>query len=178
MNNTNKKVIYAALFAALCCIGTMVIQIPVPATQGIVHLGDAFVILSGVVLGPFYGFLAAGIGSALANLLAGHVIWAPATLLIKGGLALVSGLIWIWCKKHHKSRYIALTLAGVANMIMVALGYFLYGGAIVVGFPAAATGIPMDLLQGLAGLVLAQALFPILGAIPEIREFMAVKSNH
>jgi len=172
MNRKTKNMIYSALFAALCCIGTLVFQIPVPATQGIVHPGDAFVILSGVVLGPIYGFMAAGIGSALANLLAGHLIWAPATFVIKGSLALVSGFIYIWCMKHGKSRYLALTLAGIANMVIVAVGYFLYGGAVVVGFPAAATGIPMDLLQGFVGLILSQALYPILHKIPEIRDYM------
>ena len=45
--NQTKKLVYTALFTALCCVGTMVIQIPTPATHGYIHLGDAFVILSG-----------------------------------------------------------------------------------------------------------------------------------
>ena len=53
--NQTKKLVYTALFTALCCVGTMVIQIPTPATHGYIHLGDAFVILSGVILGKKYG---------------------------------------------------------------------------------------------------------------------------
>lgn len=59
-----------ALFAALACVATMSIRIPTPGTGGYIHPGDAIVILSGVVLGPGYGFLAAGIGSALSDLIA------------------------------------------------------------------------------------------------------------
>ena len=33
-----------AVFAALTCIATFIIKIPVPATQGYIHFGDAFVL--------------------------------------------------------------------------------------------------------------------------------------
>lgn len=56
-----KKLVMAALFAALCCVATMSIKIPVPATNGYIHPGDAMVILSGIFLGPVIGGLAAGI---------------------------------------------------------------------------------------------------------------------
>ena len=59
MKNQTKKIILAALFAALTCAATMSIQIPTPGTGGYIHPGDAIVILSGVILGPAYGFLAA-----------------------------------------------------------------------------------------------------------------------
>ena len=49
-----KKYVLSALFAALCCIATMLIQCPSP-TGGYIHLGDGFVILSGIILGPIYG---------------------------------------------------------------------------------------------------------------------------
>ena len=64
MNNNLKKLILAALFAALSCVATMSIRIPTPGTGGYIHPGDAIVILSGVILGPIWGFLAGGIGSA------------------------------------------------------------------------------------------------------------------
>ena len=52
MNNNLKKLILAALFAALSCVATMSIRIPTPGTGGYIHPGDAIVILSGVILGP------------------------------------------------------------------------------------------------------------------------------
>ena len=46
MNNNLKKLILAALFAALSCVATMSIRIPTPGTGGYIHPGDAIVILS------------------------------------------------------------------------------------------------------------------------------------
>lgn len=55
-----RKLVLAALLAALVCVATMVVQIPSPM-QGYVNLGDCFVLLSGWLLGPWYGFAAGGI---------------------------------------------------------------------------------------------------------------------
>ena len=57
-----RKLVMAALFAALCTVMTMVIQVPSPM-QGYVNLGDCAVLLSAWVLGPLYGGAAAGTGS-------------------------------------------------------------------------------------------------------------------
>ena len=65
MNHSTKKIILAALFAALVCVATMSIRIPTIGTGGYIHPGDAIVILCGVILGPVWGFLAAGIGSCI-----------------------------------------------------------------------------------------------------------------
>ena len=46
-----RKLVLAALFAALCTVMTLVIQIPSPM-QGYVNLGDCAVLLSAWVLGP------------------------------------------------------------------------------------------------------------------------------
>lgn len=75
-NNTTSqtsKLTLTAMFAAITCIATMLIKIPTPATQGYIHFGDAFVILAGVFPGGAYGLLAAGIGSALADIFSGYV---------------------------------------------------------------------------------------------------------
>ena len=72
------------IFAALICVLTMVIVIPIPATQGFINIGDAGVMIAGLLLGPVIGGLAGGIGSALADIFLGYTIYAPATLIIKG----------------------------------------------------------------------------------------------
>ena len=63
-----------ALFAALACVATMSIRIPTPGTGGYIHPGDAIVILAGIILGPVYGMLAGGIGSALSDLIGGYFV--------------------------------------------------------------------------------------------------------
>ena len=71
--NTKKivmDIVLAALLAALACVATMLIQIPTPF-KGYVNLGDGVVLVAGWILAPKYVFLAAGVGSALADLFSG-----------------------------------------------------------------------------------------------------------
>ena len=73
MTNQNiKKLVTAALLAAMTCVATMIIKIPTP-TFGYIHPGDGFVLLCGVVLGPLPGALAAGIGSMFSDIFSGYV---------------------------------------------------------------------------------------------------------
>lgn len=168
MNNNLKKLILAALFAALSCVATMSIRIPTPGTGGYIHPGDAIVILSGVILGPVWGFLAGGIGSALSDLIGGYFIYVPITFVIKGLVALAAGLLYQKIGKNQKSRYIAVILGGVADIILVAGGYFvceffIYGAG-------AAASIPANIIQGVGGLVISCILYPILISIPNVRQ--------
>ena len=168
MNNNLRKLILAALFAALSCVATMSIRIPTPGTSGYIHPGDAIVILSGVILGPVWGFLAGGIGSALSDLIGGYFIYVPITFVIKGLVALAAGLLYQKVGKNQKSRYIAVILGGVADIILVAGGYFvceffIYGAG-------AAASIPANIIQGVGGLVISCILYPILISIPNVRQ--------
>lgn len=132
MNSNLKKIVMTALFAALSCVATMSIHIPTPGTGGYIHPGDAVVILSGVILGPVYGLLAGGIGSAMADLIGGYFIYVPITFVIKGLVALAAGLIYQKLGHSSKTRFTAVILGGVADIVLVAGGYclceiFLYG---------------------------------------------------
>ena len=168
MNNNLKKLILAALFAALSCVATMSIRIPTPGTSGYIHPGDAIVILSGVILGPVWGFLAGGIGSALSDLIGGYFIYVPITFVIKGLVALAAGLLYQKVGKNQKSRYIAVILGGVADIILVAGGYFVCE-SFIYGAGAAAS-IPANIIQGVGGLVISCILYPILISIPNVRQ--------
>ncbi len=81
-----RMVVMAAAFAALACVATMVVKVPSP-TGGYMNLGDTVVLLGGYLLGPAWGALAGSIGPALADVLLGSPIYAPATLVIKAGMA-------------------------------------------------------------------------------------------
>lgn len=169
MNPNLKKTVMAALFAALACVATMSIRIPTPGTGGYIHPGDAVVILSGIVLGPVWGLLAAGIGSAMADLLGGYFIYVPITFAVKGIIAWTAGIIYHKLGKTSKSHYTAVILGGIADIILVAGGYFLCEIPLY-GLSAAATSIPANLIQGLGGLIIAFVLYPLLLAVPDIRQ--------
>ena len=89
MHSKTKNIVLAALIAALACVATMIIKIPSPM-KGYLNLGDCVVLAAGWLLPGGYGFFAAGLGSALADLFSGYVIYAPATFVIKGVMALIA----------------------------------------------------------------------------------------
>jgi uncharacterized membrane protein len=107
--NKNITLVAAALMAALTCTATVAVAIPSP-TGGYIHPGDGFVILSGVILGPFFGVLAAGIGSMLADLILGYSAYAPATFIIKGLAALAAAFLYQGYIGKSTIKYYLLSL--------------------------------------------------------------------
>ena len=148
----------SALLAALVCVATMIIKIPSPL-NGYVNLGDCIVLLSGWLLSPIYGFLAAGLGSALADLFSGYVIYAPATFVIKGIMALIACYGFKLLNKNL-SVTSARILCGAAAEIGMASGYFVFEGFLY-GFAASMVNIPANIVQGVAGLVLGVLLIKV-----------------
>lgn len=69
--------------------------------------------------------LAGGIGSALSDLIGGYFVYVPITLVIKGLVALVSGLIYQKMCRYGKNRYVAVILGGITDIVFVAGGYFI-----------------------------------------------------
>ncbi len=153
---TLRKMVLTALFTALTCVATMLIQIQMPATQGYVNIGDCFVLLGAWVLGPWFGAFAGGVGSALADLLACYPHYVPGTLLIKALMAIIAALLYRQLGKKH--TYLGQLAGGVAAELWMVLGYFVYAWLILGKGLAAASSIPGNLLQGAIGLVAAIAL--------------------
>ena len=157
MNRNNKtgNLVFAAMLAALTCVATMIIKIPSPL-KGYLNLGDCVVLLSGWMLLPGYGFLAAGFGSALADIFSGYVMYAPATFLIKGVMALLA--YKGYQKLHGKiSDSTARIISGTLAEVMMVLGYFVFEGFLY-GFGPSVINIPANAVQGIAGLILGCVL--------------------
>ena len=156
-----KKIVITAAFMALTCIATMIIQIPSPAS-GYVNLGDCMVLLSAWLLGPWYGACAAGIGSALADLLSGYAAYAPITLLIKCTMAILAGLI-IKGKATSSlpSTWKKLFSGFVAEIIMIG-GYFLYEAILLGTYLPALSSVPGNIVQGIFGIISASILMQCL----------------
>lgn len=76
---------FAALFAAIICVATIVVQIPTPATNGFFNLGDCFVIIAGQLLGVGFGALAAGHRLVPCGCLCGLCILRTRHIRHKGG---------------------------------------------------------------------------------------------
>lgn len=151
MHSKIKKIVFAALMAALVCIATMIIKIPSPL-KGYLNLGDGIVLLTGWLLSPGYGFLAAGLGSALADLISAYVVYVPATFIIKGAMAPIAFMCFkLLCKKMGKLA--SYLIGGILAETVMVMGYFVFEGFLY-GFGASLLNIPANAVQGVAGIII------------------------
>lgn len=153
-----KKLVIAAALAAVTCVATMIIKIPSPL-KGYMNIGDCIVLLTAWLISPAYAFCSAGLGSALADIFSGYVIYAPATFVIKGLMTLAAYFIYKGMK-HKAGNTVSRIVSGIAAEIIMAGGYLIFEG-IMYGFAASLVNIPANIIQGTAGLVLGVALIKI-----------------
>ncbi|MFR6041558.1 MAG: ECF transporter S component [Dysosmobacter welbionis] len=144
-----RMVVMAAAFAALACVATMVVKVPSP-TGGYMNLGDTVVLLGGYLLGPAWGALAGSIGPALADVLLGSPIYAPATLVIKAGMAALAAACH---QAFGKGRGpLGLAACGIVGELPMVVGYWLYDALLLGSAAGAAAGIPSNLVQAAFGI--------------------------
>lgn len=123
-----KKIVITALFAALTVAGSS-LRIKVPADlvgTSAFHLGNILCALSGILLGPWLGGLAAGLGSFIYDMMDPlYISEAWLTFLMKGAYGLVAGLI---AHAGHKEwNYIKALIATAASAIVYAVLYLTKG---------------------------------------------------
>lgn len=163
---TTKKLVYIALFTALVYIFSRFFQIPVatPFGQTRFHLGNVFCLLAGLLLGPGYGGLAAGLGSALFDLFDPvYFTSAPITFVTKFALAFVTGLIYRKRKSLiDKKRLILASVCGQLTYVVLYLLKSFVTNKFVMGFTMEAV---MAELIPKAGVSLFNALISVIIAV-------------
>ncbi len=161
-----------AALTALTAVTTMLVRVPIPATNGYFNIGDVFIILAGLWLGPRAGFIAGAFGSAIADAI-GFPVYIPATFIVKGFEGWITGII----ARNSASNSLVqpVTAALVGGFCMVA-GYYLFEAFI---YPLLGRQIPMfnitdpgaafiallpNAIQGLSGIVGGLALWKAMTA--------------
>ena len=181
MSNLNKssdrtnKIILTGITMALIMISTWVIRIPLSFTGGYKHLGDAMIFLGVLVLGRNYGALAAGLGSALADIVGGHAHWAPWTFVIKALMAFIVGLALEYSEKKgrigdgkiHAAELIAMVLGGIE----MTAGYYIASGLMRGDWYTALLDVPGNIVQFVLGMVVAVLLASALYKTPAKKFF-------
>lgn len=166
----SKRLCFTALFSALCLVGTL-ISVPLPI--GYFNLGDVFVLLSAWCLGPLFGGTAAAVGSALADLFLGYSLYAPATFVIKGCVALTASLLpiafHIFIKKESLLLLSHALAATLAETVMIA-GYFLFE-SLLLGYGWGATASLLgNSLQAAVGIIGGTVLLATLKRLPPLKK--------
>ncbi len=156
-----KKLTTAGILAALIFALTS-LKLP-NFTGGYVHLGDSLVFFTALLVNPLYGFLAAGLGGALADILGGYSQYAIPTFFIKGIMSLIVYFSFSFIRKESRNtgkkvnRFIAILIsAGIASSFMV-IAYFAVDCGFY-GFGGALVAVPLNILQGVASTALSALL--------------------
>lgn len=173
-NTAQKKltgICLAAMFAAVIFTATKLIQIPAP-TGGFVHFGDCFILIAAWVLGPVYGFAAAGVGSAFVDMF-GYAQYVPGTFFVKGLMAAVATVIvHALMKRKIKHRLYAFAAGGFAAELIMIGGYYLYEALLLgYGFAGAFAGVFGNIVQGAFGLTFGVILIQVFEKTKVLKNF-------
>lgn len=130
------------MFTALVFVATTVFSVYVPQTRGFFNIGETMVFTTALLLGPFIGAFAGGVGSMLADLFLGYPHYAPATLIIK---ACEGGLVGFLAQRKlgfiSKDQWKEFTFRTglVIGILLASIGSVYYSGSIelYLGIPPA-----------------------------------------
>lgn len=144
-----------AVFTALIVLCTSQIKIPTGINDGYLHFGDSMIYLSACVLPLPYAVLSAAIGGALADVLAGVAVWAPATAIIKALNVLPFALVYFCRLTNSPNKLLNKWTAfmPLASGVITVFGYLLAEG-IMYSFATALLSVPMSLIQAVGSAVI------------------------
>ena len=178
---STKKVVLTALMAALTIVSSAIrvtMPIDIAGTTSF-HLGNIMCALSGILLGPWMGGLAAGLGSFLYDMTNPlYVDEAWITFLMKGAYGLVPGLVMLLWKGRWGAIKAGIAASGGAltyAALYLAKTYY-WSGMFKKGLTAEAalvaviSKIPATIFNALVAIIFA----PILAVA--IRK--ALEKNH
>ena len=167
------KLCAASVMTAIVFVGNYLrVTIPI-SLEGVTSftLANILCALSGVLLGPYWGFVAAGCGSAFYDTTnPAFASEAPITLCTKGMYGLVAGLVLYYVFRNAKERYgsqvVAAACAAVGYMLVYSAKVFFYNGMVIQGFTEpvqcwalVVSKLPATLFNGVVAIIGA----PILG---------------
>ncbi len=165
------KLVLAALMAALVAVFSKM-QIQIPAIIGVsrFHLGNVMCALSGILLGPWWGGLASGVGSAIFDLFDPvHIADFPVTLITKGLYGMISGLVFFKGfkgKSNYGSEVVSALCGAVTYAVLYLAKKFFLDAMLLAGMDSSAAWlvvlekVPSTVFNAVVAVIFA----PILGA--------------
>ena len=117
------RIVFTGVMAAIICVIT---TFRIPRGQSKVHFANSMCLLSGLLLGPVWGGTAAGLGSAIYDVLLGGYSFFDAliTFVSKFAMAWVTGsLSRTWVLKKEEKSWKENLLPLVVSCVLGALTY-------------------------------------------------------
>ena len=178
------KICVAAMMAALVFVGNY-LRIKIPVSLGgttSFTLANILCALAGLLLGPWWGGLSAGLGSAIYDMLdPEYIVEAPITFLTKGMYGLVAGLVLYYLFKNSKEKYgpqvVATACAAVTYLVLYSVKNFFFNAMFLEGLTepiqcwiVVTSKLPASIFNGVVAVIFA----PILG----VALMKALRSSH
>ena len=171
---TLKKIVYIGVLAALVCVVTF-FRFPLLGSK--VHFANAMCLLSGLLLGPVSGGLAAGFGSALYDALFGGygLLDCAVTFVTKFLMAWICAKIAFAGDKEakHPAWNIAASVIGALSYVALYMvktflfQKFIYGYPAETVFATMLSKLPASLINAVAAMIAAPILYTALRAALE-----------
>lgn len=176
MSFKTKNITYMGLCTAIIALATMAIKIPVPATNGYIHMGDSMIFLVSILLGKKRGAICSGVGSALADILLGYAHWAPFTLIIEAIMGYTVGNFSEFNEKHSLITLKSAFGCFIGSIIMV-VGYLIGGTLLKGSFLVSLTSVPSNIIQVCGGFIIYIVLGKVMNSKSIIEYFLNILKN-
>jgi len=152
-----KNIAVAGICAALVFVVTFLIKIPVPISMSgaYINLGDTIIYIVAFLINPIFAMLAAGIGSAIADIMFGAGVYILPTLLIKGLMGFACAMI------NKNGSFVRYVLACVVGGVIMVVGYGAFE-AFAFGISVAIANMPYNLIQFAGGIIVAVVFYKVL----------------
>ncbi|MBS7526429.1 ECF transporter S component [Fusibacter paucivorans] len=174
MQKNVKLLTYTALMTAFVFVTTSIVKIPVPFTNGYIHAGDMSIFVGAILLGPTYGAILAGLGSAMADFFGGYAQWVLPTLIVK---AIMGYFVGALAHSRLKGKSLSAILILFWFAAMIGLSHFVSQTPV-----ETIAGAVEDVSDATAAAALAvdfHRQIVVIGVlVPAIAIIMAVLSKH
>ena len=116
------RIVFTGVMAAIICVIT---TFRIPLGQSKVHFANSLCLLAGLLLGPVWGGTAAGLGSAIYDvLLGGYTYEAVITFVSKFAMAWVTGMLYQkWVLRKEEKSWKENLLPLIISCVLGALTY-------------------------------------------------------
>ena len=160
-----RKITYTGVMAAIVCVLTF-LRIPFLGSK--VHMANAACLLAGLLLGPWYGGAAAGIGSGLYDGLFGgyDIIQCLITVVSKFAMGYIAAKIG-YEKKNKIVVVVASVVGALSYVALYMLKTFIYQ-AFVYGYPMETVTatmlakLPASLINAVFAMIVAPIAYAVL----------------
>ena len=178
-NNSNStaitRVVFTGVMAAIICVITI---FRIPLGQSKVHFANSMCLLSGLLLGPAWGGAAAGLGSALYDVMLGGYGLPDAliTFVSKFAMAFVTGILYrAWTRKNAEDDWkknlpplvISCVIGALTYVALYMLKSAIYGAIAGNAWAAVASKFPASIINAGAAMVAAPIFYH--AVVPALR---------